>query len=215
MKKIGIIGSGAVGKALAKGFLDLGHPVMLGSRDVSKVADWQAAAGPSATTGNFGETAAFGDMIVLAVAGAAAEEALRIAGIENIAGKTVIDVTNPIAPAPPTDGVLQFFTGPNESLMERLQSNAPDARFVKAFNSVGSGMMVNPHYADGQPTMFICGNDTGAKEEVADLLRGWGWDPLDMGTATAARAIEPLSMLWCIPGFRNNEWTHAFKLLRH
>jgi predicted dinucleotide-binding enzyme len=125
----------------------------------------------------------------------------------------VIDTTNPLADAPPVDGVLQVFTGPNESLMERLQQEFPDARFVKAFNSVGNGSMVNPSMAGGPPTMFYCGNDPEAKAVVADLLVKFGWEPLDMGTAVAARAIEPLCPLWCILGFRNQRWTHAFKLI--
>jgi predicted dinucleotide-binding enzyme len=214
MKKIGIIGSGIVAKALAKGFLDLGHSVMLGSREPAKLAEWQAGAGSKASTGTFAETAAFGETIILAVAGTGAEEAIQLIGPERLAGKTVIDTTNPIASAPPVDGVLQYFTGPNESLMERLQKLAPEAHFVKSFCSVGNAFMVNPPFPEGRPTMFICGNDEGAKAEVAAILDAFGWDTADMGTAAGARAIEPLAMLWCIPGFRNNEWTHAFKLLK-
>lgn len=214
MKKIGIIGSGVVGKALAKGFLDLGHPVMLGSRDVSKLEEWQQGAGPLATTGNFEETATFGEIIVLAVSGDGAVDAIGLAGAANLAGKTTIDTTNPIAKAPPVDGVLQFFTGPNDSLMERLQAAAPDAHFVKCFNSVGNAFMVNPQFAAGRPTMFIAGNHDGARAEVADLLEAFGWEVADMGTAVAARAIEPLCMLWCIPGMRSGQWSHAFKLLK-
>jgi len=214
MKKIGIIGSGVVAKALAKGFLDLGHPVMLGSRNPAKLAEWGAASGDKASTGTFDETAAFGELIVLAVAGTAAEEALQLAGPDRLAGKTVIDTTNPIAAAPPVDGVLQYFTGPNESLMERLQALAPEAHFVKSFCSVGNAVMVNPSFTEGRPTMFICGNDEGAKSEVQGILNTFGWDTADMGTAVGARAIEPLAMLWCIPGMRNNEWSHAFKLLK-
>jgi predicted dinucleotide-binding enzyme len=132
----------------------------------------------------------------------------------DLTGKIVIDTTNPIAEAPPVDGVLQYFTGPNESLMERLQQAAPGARFVKAFNSVGNAFMVNPTLAGGPPTMFYCGNDSDAKVVVAELLTRFGWEPADMGTAAGARAIEPLCQLWCIPGLRGGSWTHAFKLLR-
>ena len=214
MKKIGILGSGVVAKALAKGFLDLGHQVMLGSREPGKLAEWQAAAGAAAGTGTFSETAAYGDTIVLAVAGTGAEEAVRLAGPENLKGKTVIDTTNPIAAAPPVDGVLQYFTGPNESLMERLQALAPGAHFVKSFCSVGNAFMVNPSFPEGKPTMFICGNNEGAKAEVTGVLESFGWDTADMGTAAGARAIEPLAMLWCIPGMRSNQWSHAFKLLK-
>ncbi len=214
MKKAGIMGSGAVAKALAKGFIDQGYEVMLGSRSPEKLADWKSGAGDSAQTGNFAETAQFGDLLVLSVKGGGAVNAIREAGIENLKGKTIIDTTNPIADAPPVDGVLQFFTGPNSSLMEQLQSEAPEAHFVKAFNSVGSSEMVNPRFDGIKPTMFICGNEDSAKAESAGILQEFGWEIADMGRATAARAIEPLSMLWCIPGFLRNEWSGAFKLLK-
>ena len=109
--------------------------------------------------------------------------------------------------------MLKVFTGPNESLLERLQAAFPNTRLVKAFNSVGTPRMVDPVYAGGRPTMFFCGNDAEAKAEVAEILTQFGWEPADMGVAAAARAIEPLCQLWCIPGFRENHWTHAFKLL--
>ena len=156
----------------------------------------------------------FGDLAVLAVKGTAAAAMLRTAGTKSLAGKTLIDATNPIADAPPVGGVLKFFTTLDESLMERLQSEFPQLHFVKAFNSVGSAQMVDPRYAAGRPTMFICGNDHGAKGLVSGILEQFGWETEDMGEAQAARAIEPLCMLWCIPGFRNNQWSHAFKLLR-
>jgi hypothetical protein len=125
----------------------------------------------------------------------------------------VIDTTNPISDQPPVDGVVQFFTGPNSSLLERLQSAHPKIRFVKAFNSVGAARMVNPVYQQGRPTMFYCGNDEAAKKTVSGIVTLFGWQPADMGTAVAARAIEPLCQLWCIPGFRQNTWTHAFAVL--
>ena len=151
---------------------------------------------------------------MLAVKGSAAAEALRAAGARTLAGKTVIDATNPLADAPPTNGVLKYFTSLDESLMERLQREFPEARLVKAFNSVGNARMVNPEYAGGKPTMFICGNDPAAKDTVARILGQFGWEAEDMGKVEAARAIEPLCMLWCIPGFLRNQWTHAFKLLK-
>ncbi len=126
----------------------------------------------------------------------------------------MLDATNPIADAPPVNGVLQFFTGPNQSLMETLQARAPKARFVKAFSCVGNALMVNPQLPGGKPTMFICGADAGAKRQVTGVLEKFGWEVEDLGTAAAARAIEPLCMLWCIPGFRQNDWVHAFKMLR-
>jgi predicted dinucleotide-binding enzyme len=213
MKKAGIIGSGIVAQTLGKGFLSLGYAVMLGTRDPAKLADWKREAGEAAQTGSFREAAEFGNILVLAVKGTAALDALHQAGTESIAGKIIIDTTNPIADAPPTDGVLPFFTGPNDSLMEQLQDAFVQAHFVKAFNSVGNAQMIRPEYAAGRPTMFICGNDEAAKQEVAGILDSVGWEVADMGKAAAARAIEPLCQLWCIPGFLQNEWTHAFKLL--
>jgi 8-hydroxy-5-deazaflavin:NADPH oxidoreductase len=213
MKKVGVLGSGAVGKVLADGFAKHGYEVRLGSREPGKLAGWQAAAGGRATIGTFADAARFGDVVVLAVKGTAAEELVRQIGPDTLSGKTVIDATNPIAEAPPVNGVLRLFTTHDESLMERLQRQAPTARFVKAFSSVGNALMVNPQLAGGPPTMFICGNDAAAKAEVKTVLDQFGWGTEDLGGAEAARAIEPLCVLWCIPGFRQNRWRHAFKLL--
>jgi len=137
-----------------------------------------------------------------------------LAGKTNLSGKTVIDTTNPIADSPPDNGVLKFFTELTDSLLERLQRTFPEAHFVKAFNSVGSSLMINPDFGTEKPTMFICGNNQQAKDEVAAICSLFGFDPEDMGTVEAARAIEPLCMLWCIPGFRENKWHHAFRLLK-
>ncbi len=210
--KVGVLGSGDVAKTLAGGFLKHGHGVKVGSRSPAKLADW-AAQTKGGSTGTFAEAAAFGELVVLAVKGKAAAEALTLAGMKNLAGKTVIDACNPIEDAPPEKGVLRFFTDNNLSLMETLQRQFADAHFVKAYNSVGAPCMVNPDFAAGRPTMFICGNDAGAKKQVAQINEQFGWETADMGGAEAARAIEPLCMLWCIPGFIRNDWMHAFKLL--
>ena len=214
MSKIGVLGSGVVGEVLANGLIEHGHEVMRGSRDVSKLHAWQTSAGHDAKAGTFAEAAAFAEILVLAVKGNAAESALTLAGAQNSKGKTVIDATNPIADAPPVNGVLQFFTGPNESLMERLQAKFPEARLVKAFSCVGNAFMVNPDFGGQTPTMFICGNDEAAKLGVTKILKQFGWETEDMGSVEAARAIEPLCMLWCIPGLRGGSWAHAFKLLK-
>jgi predicted dinucleotide-binding enzyme len=211
--KIGILGSGVVAQTLGAGFRKHGHDVMLGTRTLEKLDDWKAKT-PGGLVGSFDEAAKFGDTIVLAVKGSVAADVVRAAGPANLDGKIVIDATNPIADRPPTKGVLAFFTNFDESLMERLQNQFAGVRFVKAFNSVGSARMVNPSFAAGRPSMFICGNDDSAKSTVAKMLDDFGWDVEDMGTAEAARAIEPLCMLWCIPGFLRNEWGHAFKLVR-
>lgn len=210
--KIGILGSGDVAKALAGGFLKSGHEVMLGTRTTSKLADW-AQKNSRARTGSFADAAQFGDMVVLAIKGTAVSEAVRAAGPTNLARKTVMDVTNPIADAPPVNGVIKFFTTLDEALMERLQKEFPEVRFVKAFNSVGNAFMVNPQFKGGKPTMFICGNDDAAKTTVAGIVEQFGWEVSDMGRVEAARAIEPLCMLWCIPGFLRNDWAHAFKMV--
>lgn len=152
-------------------------------------------------------------MAVLCVKGTAAEKVIQKIKQE-ISGKTVIDATNPIADAPPQNGVLKYFTNHDESLMERLQKIAPGAHFVKALNSIGSGLMDNPDFGGTRPTMFICGNNDGAKKQVSEILDKLGFEVEDMGMAESARAIEPLAILWCIPGFVKNQWTHAFKLLK-
>ena len=211
--RVGILGSGDVAKALAEGFLVHKHDVMLGTRDKARLAAWSSKH-PKAGIGSFTDAAEFGDVVVLAVKGTAAADALRGAGAASFAGKPIIDATNPIADAPPTNGVLKFFTTLDDSLMERLQREFPDARFVKAFNSVGNASMVDPKFKDGKPTMFICGKDEGAKKVVTKVLDEFGWETADMGGVEAARAIEPLCILWCIPGFLRQDWVHAFKLLR-
>ncbi|HVZ98254.1 MAG TPA: NAD(P)-binding domain-containing protein [Chitinophagaceae bacterium] len=213
--KTGILDSGIVGQVLAKAFAGEGHDVMLGTRNTSKeeVVKFKNE-NPGIRTGTFAETAAFGELLVLAVAGSGAEEAISLADTDNFKNKVVIDTTNPIAAAPPVNGVLKFFTTPDESLMERIQKAISEAKVVKAFNSVGNALMYKPHFKDGKPTMFICGNDNEAKKEVTDILTAFGWETEDMGKVEAARAIEPLCILWCIPGFIRNQWTHAFKLLK-
>lgn len=210
--KVGVLGSGDVAKTLGAGLMKHGHQVTMGTRHPEKLADWSTK-GTGAQVASFSEAAKFGELVVLAVQGAMAAEALRAAGAANLEGKTVIDVTNPIVGGP-VHGVLKFFTTLDDSLMERLQKEFPSARFVKAFNIVGAASMVNPHFKDGPPTMFICGNDDHAKQTVKGILYQFGWDAEDMGQAEAARAIEPLCILWCIPGFLRNDWVHAFKMLR-
>lgn len=208
-----MLGTGNVGRTLAAGFLDKGDEVMIATRDPGKLEAFLAQH-PRVRTGTHREVAAWAELVVLAVKGSAAEAAIRLCDADDLAGKTVIDATNPIAEAPPASGVLKFFTNLDRSLMEHLQEVSPRAHFVKAFNSVGSAHMVNPGFGGVRPTMFICGNDDAAKREVAGILDGFGWEAEDMGRAEAARAIEPLCILWCIPGFIRNEWTHAFKLLK-
>lgn len=209
---VGVIGSGQVGEVLANGFLKHGHTVRRASRNPEKMKDWAESAGASVGTPD--ETAGWADLVVLAVKGLAAESAVKLCDPANLEGKTVIDATNPISEDPPEDGVLKFFTTLEDSLMERLQRLAPEAHFVKSFSCVGNALMVNPDLKGGRPTMFICGNNDAAKDEVRAILDDFGWDAEDLGGPAAARAIEPLCILWCIPGFLRNEWMHAYKVLR-
>lgn len=214
--KIGIIGSGLVGQTLAKAFKGEGHEVMLGTRDTSKEAVLKfKTENQQINIGTFDETTKGSELLVLATKGKATEEAIKLAGTENFKNKIIIDATNPIdETAALTNGVLHFFTSLEDSLMERLQKLVPEANFVKAFNSVGSSLMYKPDFAGEKPTMFICGNDADAKNTVTKILETFGWETEDMGNAEAARAIEPLCILWCARGFNKNLWSHAFKLLK-
>ncbi len=213
--KIGIIGSGNVGQVLSKAFKSEGHEVMLGTRNITKeeVVSFKNK-NPGIAIGTFEETAMNSDLLVLAVKGNAAEEVIKLAGPKNFSNKIVIDTTNPIAAAPPENGVLKYFTDINSSLLEKIQHILPAAKIVKAFSSVGNAVMYKPNYSGGKPSMFICGNDDEAKKTVTAILTAFGWETEDMGKAEAARAIEPLCMLWCIPGLLHHQWTHAFKLLK-
>ncbi|NNJ39438.1 MAG: NAD(P)-binding domain-containing protein [Eudoraea sp.] len=213
MKKIGVLGSGIVGQTLASGFLKHGYEVMIGSRDTAKLAEWLENNPENSHLGSFEDTAAFAEIIVLAVKGTAVEAVLEQSGEGNLNGKIIIDATNPIADAPPVNGVLQFFTDQNSSLMEKLQGLYPKANFVKAFNSVSFLRMVNPDF-EVRPTMFICGNDGDAKKEVSKILDQFGWEVEDFGAASSAGPIEGLCQLYCIIGLNENRWTQAFKLLQ-
>ncbi|GBF50759.1 NADP oxidoreductase coenzyme F420-dependent [Leptospira ryugenii] len=211
--KIGILGSGVVGNTLADGFINKGFMVIRGTRDPDKLKDWEKRIGQQGKVTFFKEAAEESDLVVLAVKGSAAEEIVKDIS-DSITGKCVLDATNPISNDPPVNGVLSFFTSLQESLMERLQKISPEALFVKAFSCVGSSFMVDPKFQEGKPTMFICGNDEKAKIQANTILQSFGWEVEDLGKAEAARAIEPLCILWCLPGFLHNRWNHAFRLLK-
>jgi predicted dinucleotide-binding enzyme len=213
-KKIGVLGSGTVAQTLAAGFVKHGYDVKMGTRDSSKLTEFLGKQGGKISAGSFADAAAFGEILVLAVKGKVAHDALGLAGDANLKGKTIIDPTNPIEEgAAPENGVLKFFTSINRSLMEDLQAANPDAHFVKAFSMIGGPHMVNPQFSS-TPTMFICGNNTGAKKDVSEILVKFGFEVEDMGAGTAARAIEPLCILWCIPGLTGGGWNHALKILK-
>lgn len=208
--RIAVLGSGHVGQTLAEGLAQAGHTVVIASRSGDKLGDFSARTGiPEA---GFGAAAAGAEVVVLAVQGAVAVE--LVAGLaEALAGKVVIDTTNPIA-GPPVGGVLPYFTGPNDSLLQRVQAAAPGARVVKAFNSVGAALMVRPALQGGAPSMFICGDDAAAKAVVAGLCAELGWVAEDVGSSAAGGPVEALCQLWCAAGFLRNDWAHAFAWLR-
>lgn len=212
MQKVAILGSGVVGETLAKGFLDKGHEVRRGSREPDKLEQWAEAAGANASVGTFADAAAWCELAVLCVKGTAAE---GLAGqlADALTGKVVLDTTNPIEEGKPENGIIRYFTAQNESLMERLQKAAPKVKFVKCWNSVGAYVMVNPPYPT-KPSMFIAGNDAGAKETATAILDTFGYESVDIGGVEGARPIEALCQLWCAPGFLRNDWSHAFKYLK-
>lgn len=213
MKKVGIIGSGLVGQEIGSGFIKHGFQLMIATRNVESIASWAESNGENAFLGSFSDAAKFSDFLVFAVKGTAALDVLDLCGFENLDSKTIIDTTNPISDSTPENGVLNYFTDINFSLMEMLQEKAPKANFVKCYSSVGGPHMIEPKF-DEKPSLFICGDNDSAKKNVIDILDMFGWEAVDMGSSQSARAIEPLAMLWCIPGYQHNKWDHAFKLLK-
>jgi 8-hydroxy-5-deazaflavin:NADPH oxidoreductase len=211
---VGILGSGNVGQALGLGFAKLGHEAKIGSRDgkSDKLKDWLGKAGKKASTGTFEETAHFADIAVLATLWSGTENALKLAKAENLAGKLVIDVTNPLvmeANQPP-----RLALGHTDSGGEQVQRWLPLSKVVKAFNTVGNAHMVNPSFPGGPPDMFICGDDAAAKQTVAGICKNFGWGVVDAGGIDGARLLEPLCILWVMHGIRTGSWNHAFKLLQ-
>lgn len=212
--KVGVLGSGVVGQALGAGFAALSHDVMMGTRDPGseKVKAWVARTGEHASAGTFADAAAFAEVAVLATLWSGTEHAIRLAEPRNLAGKVVIDATNPLAYHP--DAPPSLALGHTDSAGEQVQRWLPEARVVKAFNIVGNAHMVNPSFPGGPPDMFICGNDTAAKETVTGICEAFGWPVTDIGGIEGARLLEPLAMLWVHYGIRSGSWNHAFKLLR-
>lgn len=217
--KVGILGSGDVGKALAVGFAEYGHSVTIGSRSPEKLQAWHDEATPGATAdcgsialGSFADAADFGSIIVLATLFTGTENAIRLAGSDRFAGKVVIDATNPLAFH--EDGPPTLIYGHTDSGGEHVQKWLPNARVVKAFNIVGNAHMVDPEFPGGTPDMFICGNDAAAKQTVADILSQFGWNTVDIGDIAGSRLLEPLCILWVTYGLTTGTWNHAFALLR-
>jgi predicted dinucleotide-binding enzyme len=208
--KIGVLGSGPAGQTLAAGFLDKGHPVMIGSRDVAKLDGWLRHAGPEGQIGTFAETAEFGDVIVLSVLGTAAEEVVKLAGVENLTDKIVIDATDPLDFSSGRPGL---FVGTTDSLGERIQRLIPRAYVVKGLNIVQADVMINPRLTGDKPDMFIAGDNEEAKHTVTQLLGEFGWSVIDLGGIENARWLEALSLAWVVYSHRTGKTHHAFKLV--
>jgi hypothetical protein len=210
--KIGIIGSGSVAQTLGTGFVEKGHEVMLGTRDASKLAAWQAQAGDKASVGTFSHAATFGEVIFLSVAATALDPAIELAGADSFAGKTVIDLSNPMDFS---GGIPPKFTATvGNSLGEKVQRALPEANVVKAFNSIGVAVMTDPDFSGETATHFIAGNSEAAKAEATALIEEFGWDVVDLGGIEQSFFLEALASLWVNYAFKTNNWNQAFRLLR-
>ncbi|WP_143310862.1 NADPH-dependent F420 reductase [Chitinophaga vietnamensis] len=217
--KIGILGSGPVGLTLAKGLIQAGHHVTIGTRNPAKesLQQWIKKAGKQATAGTFRQAAEFGEMILICTSWIGTQKAIEAAGIWNFKHKTIVDVTNPLDGKGPDEyGRLTFLIGHSNSAGEQIQAwLPPDAYVVKALSCIGHERMLLPNFEEGTPTMFIAGNSADAKKLVIGLLHEIGWnDVADMGRIEMSRSIEPLSILWSAYGFLNDSSGHAFKLLK-
>jgi predicted dinucleotide-binding enzyme len=213
-RRVAVLGSGEVGRRLAAGFSGCGHAVMIGSRDLEKaeLRDWLSGQGAGIEVGTFGAAAAHGELLVLAVLGDAAEAVIADAGPANFAGKVVVDAMNPLdfsGGFPPKLSIAGA-----DSLGERVQRALPDARVVKAFNTIGNQYFVDPSFSEGRPTMLIAGNDGDAKRTVGDVLADFGWpEPVDLGGIEGSRELEAISIAWIKIGGARGAWDHGFKLL--
>jgi predicted dinucleotide-binding enzyme len=209
--KVGILGSGDVGKSFARGFGALGHEVKIGSRSPEKLQEFVSGEGERVSAGTFEEAARFGDLIVLATLGSATDEAINLAGKSNFDHKVIIDATNPLDFS---TGAPRLSIGHTDSLGEQVQRWLPDARVVKAFNTVGNALFFKPQLPGGPPDMFLGGNDAEAKKLVSQVCDAFGWGVIDLGGIEAARYLEPMCIAWVLHGIRSGSWTHAFKMLQ-
>lgn len=209
--RVGILGSGDVAKSLGRGFLKENHEVMLGSREPAKLADWVRENGKGASSGTFSETVQFGELVVIAVNGVKAVDAIRLAEVGNFKGKVVIDATNPLDMS---GGVPRLVGGLGSSSGELIQQALPGALVVKAFNTVGNAHFYKPDFPDGPPSMFICGDNAEAKERVSRICKDFGWSPIDVGGIGLSHYLEATAMVWIITAFAGGHWNQAFKLLR-
>ncbi len=211
--KVGVLGTGDVGRVLATGFVGLGCQVKMGSREAgnAKAAAWVAGAGPFASSGTFAEVAQWADALVLATSWSGTENALQLAGAQHFVGKLVIDATNPLrfgAHGP------ELALGHTDSGGEQVQRWLPGAHVVKAFNIIGNQHMISPSFPGGKPDMFIAGDSSEAKQQVAQICQDFGWDVVDLGGIVSSRYLEPLAMVWIIHYMRTKSGNHALKFLR-
>jgi predicted dinucleotide-binding enzyme len=212
--KVGVLGTGDVGKTLADACIALGHEVKLGAREAGnpKAKAWVDGAGTRASAGTFSDAARFGEIVFLCTLGSETENVVRVTGPENLAGKLLIDTTNPLAYAP--GGPPKLMVPAGGSGGAQLQTLASAAHVVKAFNTVGHGAMFKPEFPGGPPDMFICGNDAGAKARTTELLRQFGWNVIDIGGIDSAHYLEAMCMVWVLSALPGSTWYQAFKLLR-
>lgn len=211
-RRIGILGSGDVAKALGRGFVKYGWEVKLGTRTSEKLEEWVAETGGAASVGSFSDAASFGDVVVVAVRGAAVADVLDLVGPGDFGGKLVLDTTNPLDFS--REGPPDLLFGGTDSLGERIQATLPDARVVKCFNTVSNAQMIDPAFEDETPPMMICGNDD-AKTETEAILVEVGWPgALDVGPIESSRYLEALVPLWVRIGAKLDTWNHAFTVVQ-
>ena len=211
--KIGILGTGDVGRALGRGFIALGHEVKMGARSAGheKALEWVAEMGSRASEGTFADAARFGEMLAMATLGVANPEVVKLAGADAFAGKILIDATNPLDFSkgfPPGLAIAG-----NDSGGEMLQGLVPKAKVVKAFNTAGNRHFYRPKFTGGPPDMFIAGNDADAKKMVAGLLADFGWGTVDIGDIAGARYLEAMCIAWVRACGASGNWDRAFKFL--
>ena len=213
--KIGVLGTGDVGRVLGAGFAGAGHEAMIGSREPNsdKLKEWVGKTEGKGKTGTFADAVKFGDVVVLACLGTAVEDVVKAAGgADAFAGKVVIDATNPLKFTP--NAPPSLFVGGDDSLGERVQRWLPKAKVVKAFNTVGNAHMVKPSFPGGDPDFLHAGNDKDAKEAVVALAKDLGWKSfVDLGGIDGSRALEEMCIAWVRHGILTGGWNHAFKLL--
>ena len=215
MKQIGILGTGTVGKTIGSALIKLGYEVKMGSRtmDNATAHEFTQSNGDKASHGTFAEAAQFADVIMNCTMGMASLQALTLAGRENLSGKTLIDISNPLDFSngmPPSLSVCNV-----DSLGEQIQQALPETNVVKTLNIVNCEVMVNPKKSGGDPTMFVCGNNSSAKELTSNLLKEFGWnDIIDLGDISNARGMEMILPLWVRTYIATKNGYFGFKIIR-